>query len=297
MVSDESRDDYVVCSACGTRMRATRERCLRCFEPLNTTVPPPVWRTLTVSDHTGIVAGTIAMAVVIGFAWLLWATSPPAWVREAESAATNPPPASSAAGVAQASGALAVSSPAPARPASGERDVDSTRQEFEEKLKANPDDAVAMNGLGLVLERQGTVADAATRFRRATELAPDRVSYRVNLASAEGRLGEWARAVADYREAATISPDDYGVRYNLGVALHHTGDDEAAVAQFEVAIRLSPNEATAYRTLGVSLEATGRIDEAVEAYQRYIDLAPGTEETQQVRRHAEQLPAGSRRVE
>ena len=299
IVSDESVsvEEFVVCPACGTRIKATRTRCLRCFEPLDTTAPPPLWRTLTVSDRVGITAGTIAVAVVIGFGWVLWSTSPPLWEREAESPTPNAAPIAST----SPAPVIAAVQTAPARPlaasAAPEPAVDSTREEFENKLKANPNDVVAVDGLGLVLERQGLVADAVLRFKRATELAPDRISYRMNLAAAEGRLGNWDRAVAEYREAARIAPDDYGVRYNLGLALHRKGDDAGAVTELESAVRLSPRDPEAYRVLGMSLEATGRIEAAVDAYARSIELAPGTEETQQIRRHAEQLSQDARRAD
>jgi Flp pilus assembly protein TadD len=296
IVSDESVsvEEFVVCPACGTRIKATRTRCLRCFEPLDTTAPPPLWRTLTVSDRIGITAGTIAVAVVIGFGWVLWSTSPPLWEREAESPNAAPSPSTPPAPV------IAALQTAPARPlatSAPEPAVDSTREEFENKLKANPNDVIAVNGLGLVLERQGLIADAIPRFKRATELAPDRISYRMNLAAAEGRLGNWDRAVGEYREAARIAPDDYGVRYNLGLALHRKGDDAAAVTELESAVRMSPRDPAAYRVLGMSLEGTGRIEAAVDAYARSIELAPGTDEAQQIRRHAEQLSQDARRAD
>ena len=296
IVSDESVsvEEFVVCPACGTRIKATRTRCLRWFEPLDTTAPPPLWRTLTVSDRIGITAGTIAVAVVIGFGWVLWSTSPPLWEREAESPNAAPSPSTPPAPV------IAALQTAPARPlatSAPEPAVDSTREEFENKLKANPNDVIAVNGLGLVLERQGLIADAIPRFKRATELAPDRISYRMNLAAAEGRLGNWDRAVGEYREAARIAPDDYGVRYNLGLALHRKGDDAAAVTELESAVRMSPRDPAAYRVLGMSLEGTGRIEAAVDAYARSIELAPGTDEAQQIRRHAEQLSQDARRAD
>jgi cytochrome c-type biogenesis protein CcmH/NrfG len=298
MVSDEAVDEFLVCPKCGTRIKATRTRCLRCFEPLDTTAPPPVWRTLTVSDRVGIVAGTIAVAVVLGFAWVLWSTSPPFWEREAES----PSPAAPSGSTTPAA-VIPTVQIAPARStemipsAATEPGIDATREVFENKLKANPNDAVAVNGLGLVLEREGLIADAVARFKRAAELAPDRISYRMNLAAAEGRLGNWDRAVAEYREAAKIAPDDYGVRYNLGLALHRKGDAAAAVTELENAVRVSPNDPAAYRALGTSLEATGRVEAAVDAYARSIELAPGTEETQRIRKHAEQLTQDARRTD
>ena len=278
-------------------MKATRTRCLRCFEPLDPTAPPPMWRTLMVSDRVGIVAGTVAIAAAIGFVWVLWSTSPLPWEREAQSAADapiqpgHPGPATTAVEPSTAASA------APSGQARGPADapVDSTREVYEDKLKTNPNDVVAVNGLGLVLERQGVLAEAVVHFRRATEIAPDRISYRMNLAEAEGRLGQWDKAVVDYREAAKLAPDDYGAHYNLGLALHQRSDDQAAVAEFESAVRLAPGDPDAYRPLGASLEAVGRIDAAIDAYQRYLELAPGTEETQRVRRHAEQLSMTSQR--
>ena len=299
-------DEYVVCSACGARIKATRERCLRCFEPLHIDESElPVWRSLKTSDRTGMIVGALAAVAVIGLVVVLWATNQKAADPQArpvpgaatQAAAPRPAAAAPAASTPAApvgdAAAASLSRQASASLSSG--DVPRSREAFEEALRLKPDDPEALNGLGLALERAGALAEAVARFKRATEVAPEKWSYRFNLAHAEGRLNQWDLAIADYREAIRLSPDDYPTQYNLALALHKKGDEPAAITEYQKAIQLAPGEPSFYLSLGVSLERVGRNAEAVKAYQQYLDLAPNADDAARVKEHVEVLSSDSQK--
>jgi Flp pilus assembly protein TadD len=168
-------------------------------------------------------------------------------------------------------------------------DVPRSREAFEKVLQEHPDDAEALNGLGLALERQGALADAAAKYKRATEIAPDKWSYRFNLAHAEGQQNQWDLAIADYREALKLSPEDYPTQYNLALALHKKGDEQAAITEYQKAIQLAPGEPSFYLSLGVSLERVGRNADAIKAYQQYLQLAPEADDAARVKEHIDVL--------
>ena len=70
---------FVVCKACGTRIKAGRGHCLRCFAPLpdpDVPVRPPLSESLGLSRNQGMLfaAGT-AVAVVL-LAMVIWQTWP-----------------------------------------------------------------------------------------------------------------------------------------------------------------------------------------------------------------------------
>lgn len=299
-VEAESSEPYVVCRACGARIKASRDRCLRCLQPLHVDESTlPVWKSLKTSDRAGLIAGGIAALVVVGFAFILYTTQ--------ETVDTEARPAPNAAVATKASPAPAAVEPTvTAQPAGiGDAEVAATRrdagtaltngdvprsrEQFEEALRTKPDDPESLNGLGLALERANDLNGAVARFKRAAELVPDKWSYRFNLAHAEGRLNQLDQAIADYREAIKLSPDDYPTQYNLALLLHKKGDEQAAIVEYQKAITLAPGEPSFYLSLGISLERVGRMADAVKAYKQYLELAPDADDASRVKEHVDLL--------
>ena len=291
--------EYVVCSKCGARIKATRERCLRCFEPLH--VDPaqlPVWRTLHISDRIGTQIAIAAGVAVIALIWVLWSTSDKSHVEapaEPVSSAAAPPPSPAASSPIIANPA-AGPAPAPASAAAdvtadpgGSEELAGTRRAFEEKLKLDPNDTVALNCLGLVLARMGDQPGALAAFRHALEVAPRNATVRINLARLEGQMGQWSRAADDYRLAARLQPNDYEPQYNLGLALQQAHDDAAAATELETAIQLSPREPAAHRALANSYEKLGRAADAIREFRRYLELAPDAADANAIRERAQRL--------
>src|SRR5438128_1564468 len=68
--------EYVVCSSCGARIKATRQRCLRCLEPLHGDESPS-YPSLSLSRvQTLALAGGVSLAV-LALVVVLWWTRPP----------------------------------------------------------------------------------------------------------------------------------------------------------------------------------------------------------------------------
>jgi tetratricopeptide (TPR) repeat protein len=303
---NENSDNYIVCPACGARIKATRERCLRCFEPLHVDESTlPVWRSLKTSDRAGMIVAGVAGAAVVAFAVILWVTRQPDTNAEAR-------PAPNAAKTVVKPAETQEAAPAPDAPAVGDAslaantrvganallnagDVPKSREQFEAALQLKPDDPEALNGLGLALERAGSLADAIAKFKRAAELVPDKWAYRFNLAHAEGRVNQWDQAIADYRQAIKLSPEDYPTQYNLALALHKKGDEQAAIVEYQKAIALAPSEPSFYLSLGVSLERVGRLADAVKAYKSYLELAPDADDASRVKEHIDVLAADTQK--
>ena len=297
MVDDEevsAGDEYVVCTNCGARIKATRERCLRCFEPLHRDHSElPVWRTLRISDQVGLTVGSIALIAIAGLVYVLWTTADRSIVdstavpSEKPNALVAPPTPQGAATATPDAAAVPPVSP-PADTAPGD-DLEATRRAFEEKLKLDPNDPVALSGLGIALEELGKLPEALAALKHAVEVAPGNATPRLNLARLEARMGQWDKAVADYRVVARQTPADPGVHYNLALALQQTRDDQAAIESFQAAIELAPREAVAHRGLAVSLEKVGRAADAAREYERYLELAPNAPDIAAIRDRLQRL--------
>jgi Flp pilus assembly protein TadD len=167
-------------------------------------------------------------------------------------------------------------------------DLQGARARFESAIEQQPDDAEALNNLGLVLERLSQPEEAADRFSRAAGLRPEKWAYRFNYAHALGLLGQWERAVPEYRHAASLFPDDYATQYNLAMALHKSGDERAAAPEYERAIALAPGEPSFHLAYGTTLEALGQTEDARREYRAYLAMAPSAPDAEAVRSHLEE---------
>ena len=301
---------YVICAECGARIKANREHCLRCGEPLRGLEPPapplPLHEALGISEGATKLLGVIVALAVVGLAALMWQLRPQPIVDEIAqpvgAAHVAPPPAAPAPAAENSSVATSAPPMEPVTSADATRsgsakfssgNYEAAKNDFEQAVEKNPNDAEAQNSLGQALVRLGRVADAVPHFERATTLAPDKWAYRFNLAHAVGELGQWDRAVTEYRTALRTFPSDYATQFNLAMALYKQGNLNAAVPEFEKAIALAPAEASFHFSLGMTLEKLGRINEAIVEYRRYLDMNPIGPDAAKVKAHIELLTPAS----
>jgi len=296
---------YVICAFCGARMRSDRSRCLRCGELLQAAASAPaLLRPEWLQRATGrtFIAGALVSLALLIAVGVFMESDAPAGRKPAAPAST----AGSRAGVAGLSrstsipGIGSVAEPATAMDANRiagaaftTGNLDEAKRRYEEALQKKADDPEALNGLGLVLVRQGQVDDAIAHFTRAAQLSPDKWSYHFNLAHALGEGSHWEESIAEYRAASRLFPDDYATQYNLGMALHKKGDDQGAIPEFERAIALAPGEPTFHLSLGMSLEKTGKAADAAREYTQYLAMDPSAPEAEKLKAHIQALASGS----
>jgi Flp pilus assembly protein TadD len=291
---------FVLCSKCGARIKADREWCLRCHEPLVAYRRPnilPSW--MQRLGGGTLIFGTVgSLALILVVITLFDSNSQPAQeiARPAPTpvAAKTPPPSEAP----LAAGSVPVSriEPVAFLDASrrgtadfGNSDFAAAKTKFEQAIASKPDDPELANNLGLTLERMGQLDAAIARFAQAVQLDGKRWAYHFNLAHAVSMRQDWNRAIAEYRLARDLFPTDYATQYNLAMTLHRKGDEAAAIPEFEKAIALAPGESSFHLSLAVSLEKAGRVGDAKREYQQYLDMAPNATDADKVRVHLQGL--------
>jgi Flp pilus assembly protein TadD len=290
---------FVVCPSCGTRIKAGRGHCLKCFTPLPHPDEPvriPLSESLGLSKQNQIILGTLGLAVAGGLLYVILTTKSPTAV----DAEIMPSPSSSAPGRSAAAPEEPGALPMPSVPQAVTRDPDTPpdpdlarrRDQFLAEVERLPNDAAARNQLGLVLAKMGENDEALKQFDRAVALANRTLEFRVNLGNLAGALGQWGRAVDQFREALLLAPRDYAVEYGLAVSLQRKGDHELAIPEFEKARHLRPDEAGVTLGLAASLEKAGRRDDAVREYRKFMEMQPSSPDTARVAGHLAKLSAG-----
>src|SRR2546422_511172 len=158
---------YVICASCGARIKANRERCLRCDEPLVAAAPAPAplrlpdW--LTASSGRMLMVGAAASLVVLLVATIIWESrSAPAVDDVARPAPGAPLTASRPDTPARPGDAgtrepftpvTALDSSRLAGAAYNSGDFQAAQAHYEQAIAQNPDDPEAINGLGQMLAR------------------------------------------------------------------------------------------------------------------------------------------------
>jgi Flp pilus assembly protein TadD len=184
-------------------------------------------------------------------------------------------------------------------------------------LAKNPGSWLAMNNLGVSLNRQGRFAEAVGWFEKAIAVRRTYPEAESNLGVALMGLGRPSEAIAHYREALRIWPENPLAHNNLGTALAQAGEVEDARREYETALRLRPGypearanldrlaavaaapedpvaaervyreavrrnpaSAEARNDLGTALASRGEIEAAIAQFAEAVRLQPGSAETQ-----------------
>jgi len=141
-------------------------------------------------------------------------------------------------------------------------------------LALDANSAAAHCNLGVALETQGRLAEAAESYRAALRLAPDEPQLYANLGVVLRRQGRLAEAAECCRQGLQHAPDDAALHLGLGVVHEALGDLAAAQTSYERACALNPNDADSHYNLGNVLLALERPAEAIGCYRTAVGLQP-----------------------
>ncbi len=126
-------------------------------------------------------------------------------------------------------------------------EVRAERTEADEtaKLKANPQDAEALNTRALARMRLNRYHDAYADLRQAVALKPTNADYQANLGYVLWKLGRANEAIDAERTAQKLDDKNYTAHYQLGRFLLRIGDPRQlpeAASQFRRALELDPRQ-------------------------------------------------------
>jgi len=189
------------------------------------------------------------------------------------------------------------------------------RARYSVAVKADPRDAFARRGLGLVLYEEGGVVPALAEYRNAQRLDPTLYQLHSDVAEALttlGRLGEaeqelrlalagrsdpvvrlmygrvlnrqrrYREAEAELRRGLKGWPLDPSGHADLGWALWNLGRVHEAIHEYRNAVRWGKPEARYYQDLGQLLYSIGETDEALSALRRATELGPRSARVREV---------------
>lgn len=141
-------------------------------------------------------------------------------------------------------------------------------------LKATPDHADALHGLGLTEKAAGRLKRAVEFLERAQTGAPENPAIAANLGNLYRETGRLGDAIACYRMVVAAAPQRASAHRNLGALLQENGEPAAAREHFEKAVALDPGDADAHSNLGASVRELDGIAAALPHFDRAIACVP-----------------------
>lgn len=141
-------------------------------------------------------------------------------------------------------------------------------------LTLEPDNAAAMQLLGLVQAKQGDLRGAARTLRQACLVAPDHGPLHVHLARVEWELGLPVQAAAAYQRAIALGCAAPDILVDCAIALEKLQQHAQALDLCHGALAQAPTHARGWQTQANLLHAMKRLDEALACHDRALDLMP-----------------------
>ncbi|PIP65771.1 hypothetical protein COU77_01145 [Candidatus Peregrinibacteria bacterium CG10_big_fil_rev_8_21_14_0_10_49_16] len=145
---------------------------------------------------------------------------------------------------------------------------------FSHVIRLYPESVAAHNNLGILLLKQGKIAEAKHYFENALAIRPYAKSH-VNLGDIHRMQKQWPEAVAEYEKAIAIDPAEVSAHSNLGLVYAAQGTLKDAQRKFEDVLAISPKNIAALNNLGAMYLRLGEQPRARELLLRALDIDPG----------------------
>jgi Flp pilus assembly protein TadD len=155
---------------------------------------------------------------------------------------------------------------------------DSIAKAAEMVLSKNPNDAKALNALGLYHYKKGHYPAAIMMLEKALKAEP-------NLSEAHNNLGltylaqkENRDAIKEFRKAIEVNPNDGIAAANLGsIYIEHKDYNKALVAM-EIAYKKNSKDPKILNNYGIALAAAGKYNEARDMYKQALSANSGNKD-------------------
>lgn len=158
--------------------------------------------------------------------------------------------------------------------------LDHAEARYRAALRADPGDATALHGIGMLRAQQGRLAEAVDLLAMAVAARPDFADAYSDLARVFTAMGRHEPAVAAHRRAIALAPADAGKQADLATALRHAGRLAEAADALRQAIDRDTSIPDWHGNLGVVLLTLRRFDEAVAPLRQAIAGKPGVADWQ-----------------
>jgi predicted TPR repeat methyltransferase len=142
-------------------------------------------------------------------------------------------------------------------------------------LQRQPDNADALNFLGMLTAQTGKPAAAVDLLQRSVTADAANPHAWLNFGNVLLLNGEKERALAAFEKTTQLAPKLPMAWFNLGVCLGRVRRPDEAASALHQALKLEPGYLPAYVSLATLLHYLGNYNEAAEVYREWLAHDPG----------------------
>jgi predicted O-linked N-acetylglucosamine transferase (SPINDLY family) len=141
-------------------------------------------------------------------------------------------------------------------------------------LKQQPDNASALQYLGVLEASLGNLEVACSLMARSSEIEPSNIQFLENYATILYQTGRYETAFQTCDKGLRLSSASVAVNYIRALALYRLKQFDDSLAQFDKLLSLQPQHIAGINERGSVLAEMGRYDAAISAFQKALALAP-----------------------
>ncbi len=153
-------------------------------------------------------------------------------------------------------------------------DLDAAIGLADRALAADPDFPEALTNRARAYQASGRFAEAAADAMRAMELDPELADAAVILCRARVVLGDSEGALAPGRQAVALAPHSFDAHFFLGIALENLQYWKEAIAAFEAALAIQPHNTPIKAKIAMALTSSGETEKAIALAREVYAAAP-----------------------
>lgn len=172
------------------------------------------------------------------------------------------------------SGPLSTSNLLAGNTALNHREFEEAEKIFNQMLVEDPNNVLAILGLGVAEEGLGDISAATDAYRKAVELAPDEPALYAQLANINILKRNFEDAITNYQTALELSPESVTLNRALGRLNILRGEDIEARKNFEkvASLRALNDSAPYYSIMGRLYQSADLLPEALDYFDQAINL-------------------------
>ncbi len=137
------------------------------------------------------------------------------------------------------------------------------------------DNVVALNKLGMELQKANRPAEALAHYDKALMLEPNDIAALSNRGSVLIDLNRFEEALSNYDRLLSNRPNDFNALNMRGLILENLKRSPEALASYDKAISLNTGSIEALYNRGNVLADLARFEEALKSYDKALQINPG----------------------
>ena len=145
---------------------------------------------------------------------------------------------------------------------------------FRHAAAVTKDNYVALNLIGISLEKDRRLDEAIACYRSAIHMNPAYADAQFNLGNALVARAQYTEAIASFETTLRLVPRYYEARNNLANTLLKMGRSDEAAAQYQLALEHAPDGGRIHENLAAVMVAQGKLAEAAGHYRKALTLRP-----------------------